>query len=117
MDKQSRSEDVASAALPLFAALSTGAAVFAWAEALDFDPCDTILTHGGADCVEAGLGGFIIGTAFALFGLSIAYGAIWPRIQGQVPKKDRLFLGWFGLMFAATGAAVSFAQWTVGLGL
>lgn len=87
----------------------------AWLDALDFDPCDSILTKGGSDCIEPGLTGAIVGGVLVLFGLAILWGAIVGRNDAQAPIFIRICLGWFGLMFAACGGAIAFAQITVGV--
>ncbi|GMN01716.1 hypothetical protein [Erythrobacter sp. MTPC3] len=117
MTREQGSGETGSLFTALFAALATGAAIFSWLEALSFDPCNTILTHGGAGCIEPGLSGIIIGAVCAAFGLTIASGAVRAPARADVSKMDRALLGWFGLMFAVTGGAIAFAQWTVGTGL
>lgn len=102
--------------IALFAALGTGVAVVSWLEAMSFDPCNTILTHGGAGCVKPGLGGIIVGAVCAGLGLTITAGTVRPSKDANLSKLERVLLGWFGLMLAVAGAAIAYAQWSVGTG-
>lgn len=115
MSQTAKGNNLVAPVLGLFTVLVTALAFIVWDQVLDFDPCNNVLKHPGADCLEPGLAGIIVGGAVIFLGLSFARGAVRKGRETYGRWLEPLLFLWSGLMVATTGAAVVYAQWTLGI--
>ncbi|MEO1730530.1 MAG: hypothetical protein AAFR64_07305 [Pseudomonadota bacterium] len=115
MTHQPRSPDAAAMAAGFMALIVSVLAVIIWHQALDFDPCDNVIKAAGADCLEPGVTGLIVGAVLVLFGGSIAWGAVRNGRVAFGNWLEVIIYAWLGVMVAVIGSGFAYAQWTLGL--